>query len=186
MRLRIYIICWFWIWITIASRKYTIVHSKDSIHWKSSRSTRTKSTLSNRMHSVDWKSMCRWWRWRVKRKRNWRSHFSVSIFTPSFGRKLKRLNLGGNQLTSVPQRALSIFDNLKKLEIQENKIRTIKEGDFEGKSLRWFRFVLNRLSASSPFVQLQAWRTWIRWYWHTINWAKCRRTYSVICHSWTH
>lgn len=48
-------------------------------------------------------------------------------------RKLKRLNLGGNELTSVPQRALSIFDNLKKLEIQENKIRVIKEGDFEGK-----------------------------------------------------
>lgn len=47
-------------------------------------------------------------------------------------RKLKRLNLGGNELTSVPQRALSIFDNLKKLEIQENKIRVIKEGDFEG------------------------------------------------------
>lgn len=48
-------------------------------------------------------------------------------------RKLKRLNLGGNQLTSVPQRSLSIFDNLKKLEVQENKIRSIKEGDFEGK-----------------------------------------------------
>lgn len=48
-------------------------------------------------------------------------------------RKLKRLNLGGNDLTAVPQRALSIFDNLKKLEIQENKIRVIKEGDFEGK-----------------------------------------------------
>lgn len=47
-------------------------------------------------------------------------------------RKLKRLNLGGNELTSVPQRALSIFDALRKLEIQENKIRIIKEGDFEG------------------------------------------------------
>lgn len=52
-------------------------------------------------------------------------------FQPS--RKLKRLNLGGNELTAVPQKALSIFDNLKKLEIQENKIRVIKEGDFEGK-----------------------------------------------------
>lgn len=52
-------------------------------------------------------------------------------FSISF-RKLKRLNLGGNELTSVPQRALSIFDTLKKLEIQENKIRVIKEGDFEG------------------------------------------------------
>lgn len=48
-------------------------------------------------------------------------------------RKLKRLNLGGNLLTSVPQRALSIFDSLKKLELQENKIKTIKEGDFEGR-----------------------------------------------------
>lgn len=53
---------------------------------------------------------------------------------PIISRKLKRLNLGGNDLTSVPQRALSIFDNLKKLEIQENKIRVIKEGDFEGKA----------------------------------------------------
>lgn len=35
-------------------------------------------------------------------------------------------------MTTVPQKALSIFDNLKKLEIQENKIRVIKEGDFEG------------------------------------------------------
>lgn len=47
---------------------------------------------------------------------------------------MKRLNLGGNVLTSVPQRSLSIFDNLKKLELQENKIRVIKEGDFEGKN----------------------------------------------------
>lgn len=50
-------------------------------------------------------------------------------------RKLKRLNLGGNLLTSVPQRALSIFDSLKKLELQENKIKTIKEGDFEGEHI---------------------------------------------------
>lgn len=56
-------------------------------------------------------------------------NFSISF------RKLKRLNLGGNELTSVPQRALSIFDTLKKLEIQENKIRVIKEGDFEGKCI---------------------------------------------------
>ncbi|KAH8396557.1 hypothetical protein KR215_000493 [Drosophila sulfurigaster] len=47
-------------------------------------------------------------------------------------KKLKRLNLGGNDLANVPQKALSILDNLKKLEIQENKIRTISEGDFEG------------------------------------------------------
>ena len=49
-----------------------------------------------------------------------------------FRRKLKRLNLGGNELTSVPQKALSLLENLRKLEIQENKIRDIKEGDFEG------------------------------------------------------
>ncbi|BFG05156.1 slit homolog 2 protein [Drosophila madeirensis] len=46
--------------------------------------------------------------------------------------KLKRLNLGGNDLSTVPQKSLSILDTLKKLEIQENKIRTISEGDFEG------------------------------------------------------
>lgn len=49
-------------------------------------------------------------------------------------RKLKRLNLGGNELTAVPQKALSLLENLRKLEIQENKIRDIKEGDFEGES----------------------------------------------------
>lgn len=52
-------------------------------------------------------------------------------------RKLKRLNLGGNDLSSVPQKALSILDTLKKLEIQENKIRTISEGDFEGKDFEY-------------------------------------------------
>lgn len=35
-------------------------------------------------------------------------------------------------MTSIPQKALSIFDTLKKLEVQENRIETIKEGDFEG------------------------------------------------------
>lgn len=53
-------------------------------------------------------------------------------------RKLKRLNLGGNDLSSVPQKSLSILDTLKKLEIQENKIRTISEGDFEGKDIEYF------------------------------------------------
>lgn len=55
--------------------------------------------------------------------------------TPSIScRKLKRLNLGGNDLTAVPQKALSMLDNLRKLELQENRIKTIKEGDFEGKA----------------------------------------------------
>lgn len=35
-------------------------------------------------------------------------------------------------MTVIPQKALGIFDNLKKLEVQENRIETIKEGDFEG------------------------------------------------------
>ncbi|CAH1122338.1 unnamed protein product [Ceutorhynchus assimilis] len=47
-------------------------------------------------------------------------------------KKLKRLNLGGNGLTAVPQRSLGILDMLKKLEMQENRITEIKEGDFEG------------------------------------------------------
>lgn len=50
----------------------------------------------------------------------------------SLTRKLKRLNLGGNRLTKIPQRALSILDMLKKLEMQENGIAEIEEGDFEG------------------------------------------------------
>lgn len=55
-------------------------------------------------------------------------------------RKLKRLNLGGNGLTSIPQRSLSILDTLKKLELQENRISDIREGDFEGKSYFFFLF----------------------------------------------
>lgn len=48
-------------------------------------------------------------------------------------RKLKRLNLGGNELTAVPQKALALLENLKKLEMQENRITSISEGDFAGK-----------------------------------------------------
>lgn len=133
---------------------------------------------------------------------------SISISSLCLVRKLKRLNLGGNELTSVPQRALSIFDNLKKLEIQENKIRSIKEGDFEGKasidghSLRLklcggiydfiafirllFKFLLSPSSPRFPFPVAQVWKTWIHWFWRTINSARCRPTFSVICHSWIH
>ncbi|XP_073972198.1 uncharacterized protein isoform X2 [Rhodnius prolixus] len=46
-------------------------------------------------------------------------------------KKLKRLNLGGNELTSIPK-ALAILDTLKKLEMQENSISEIAEGDFAG------------------------------------------------------
>lgn len=42
------------------------------------------------------------------------------------------MNLGGNRLERIPQQALSIFDMLKKLEVQENHIEIITEGDFEG------------------------------------------------------
>lgn len=48
-------------------------------------------------------------------------------------RKLKRLNIGGNELNRVPTEALQTMDNLKKLEIQENKITAISEGDFIGR-----------------------------------------------------
>lgn len=50
-------------------------------------------------------------------------------------RKLKRLNLGGNDLTAVPQKALALLENLKKLEMQENRIASISEGDFAGMPL---------------------------------------------------
>lgn len=40
--------------------------------------------------------------------------------------------MGGNHLSAIPQRALAIFDTLKKLEVQENRIEIITEGDFEG------------------------------------------------------
>lgn len=49
-------------------------------------------------------------------------------------RKLRRLNLGGNHLTKVPTQALRTLDMLKKLEMQENRISAIQEGDFEGTS----------------------------------------------------
>lgn len=56
-----------------------------------------------------------------------------SLLLYSVRRKLKRLNIGGNELNRVPTGALQTMDNLKKLEIQENKITTISEGDFIGK-----------------------------------------------------
>lgn len=61
-----------------------------------------------------------------------------SLFLFVCFRKLKRLNLGGNGLTSVPWKALTILDMLKKLEMQENRISEIKEGDFEGKYCKSF------------------------------------------------
>lgn len=68
-------------------------------------------------------------------------HVSYVLFP--FSRKLKRLNLGGNRLTKIPQKALSILDMLKKLEMQENGINEIEEGDFEGKSKKiTFRVVI--------------------------------------------
>lgn len=42
------------------------------------------------------------------------------------------MNIGGNELSRVPTEALRTMDNLKKLEIQENKITAISEGDFIG------------------------------------------------------
>lgn len=54
------------------------------------------------------------------------------FFSLYISRKLKRLNLGGNELTRVPTQALSSLDLLKKLEMQENRITSIQEGDFEG------------------------------------------------------
>ncbi|RZF40509.1 hypothetical protein LSTR_LSTR000388 [Laodelphax striatellus] len=47
-------------------------------------------------------------------------------------KKLKRLNLAGNELNSVPQASLSILYNLRKLELHENSISSVSEGDFEG------------------------------------------------------
>lgn len=69
---------------------------------------------------MDWKSKVLYTRFQVQNKNELNY------------RKLKRLNLGGNELSSVPQKSLGILDTLKKLEIQENKIRVIKDGDFEG------------------------------------------------------
>jgi hypothetical protein len=40
--------------------------------------------------------------------------------------------LGGNDLGSVPTAALSVLENLHKLELPENRITDISDGDFEG------------------------------------------------------
>lgn len=62
MQSKIYIICWFWTWIIIAYRKFTIVHLKDSIHWRFSRCTKTKSMSSSQKLSEVWKSeLSMWW-----------------------------------------------------------------------------------------------------------------------------
>lgn len=55
--------------------------------------------------------------------------------------------MGGNELTSIPTSALSTLDMLKKLEMQENRIQSIKEGDFEGKLMIDFDW-----SLSHPYI----------------------------------
>lgn len=55
-------------------------------------------------------------------------------YNGNYSRKLRRLNLGGNELTKVPTQALRTLNMLKKLEMQENRIASIQEGDFEGTS----------------------------------------------------
>lgn len=67
---------------------------------------------------------------RVIHKDTNRQYYNVLI---SVHRKLKRLNIGGNELNRVPTEALQTMDNLKKLEIQENKITAINDGDFIGR-----------------------------------------------------
>ncbi|XP_014246409.1 protein slit [Cimex lectularius] len=46
-------------------------------------------------------------------------------------KKMRRLNVGGNELTSIPK-AVGHLENLRKLEMQENSITQISEADFEG------------------------------------------------------
>ncbi|PSN45765.1 hypothetical protein C0J52_08057 [Blattella germanica] len=78
-----------------------------------------------------------------------------------YSRKLKRLNLGGNQLDSVPTEALNTLDMLKKLEIQENTISKITEGDFEDNplvcdcSLRWYRDWLKNLKDKDDDIMMK-------------------------------
>lgn len=71
-------------------------------------------------------------------------------------RKLKRLNLGGNVLTSVPQKALSILDMLKKLEMQENRISEIREGDFEGKLFNFRSLSCDSIGEAILFIFLDS------------------------------
>ncbi|XP_043803988.1 slit homolog 2 protein isoform X3 [Apis laboriosa] len=65
-------------------------------------------------------------------------------FTGLHDRKLRRLNLGGNELTKVPTQALRTLNMLKKLEMQENRIASIQEGDFE-ENLQYLRLGDNNL-----------------------------------------
>lgn len=96
---------------------------------------------------------------------NWTNPLCVGVIV-IVHRKLKRLNLGGNELTAVPQKALSLLENLRKLEIQENKIRDIKEGDFEGgwhRHAQSYRPGLQSDSLSVNFAfRLQDCATWTR------------------------
>lgn len=56
-------------------------------------------------------------------------------FFYSLFRKLKRLNIGGNDLNRVPTDALTTLESLRKLEIQENQITELREGDFKGNTI---------------------------------------------------
>lgn len=61
--------------------------------------------------------------------------------------------MGGNDLVAVPQRSLAILEMLKKLEIQENRISSISEGDFEGlRSLDSLGLAHNHLKEVPPRV----------------------------------
>lgn len=60
-------------------------------------------------------------------------YFIVHYIINSIFSRLRRLNLGGNELQKIPSDAMSILEFLKRLELQENLISSIKKGDFHGK-----------------------------------------------------
>jgi hypothetical protein len=70
---------------------------------------------------------------KAKRKIQGESHFK--LFKKKYShRELIYLNLGGNRLNRVPTQAISRLQNMITLELEKNRIESIKESDFFGKN----------------------------------------------------
>ena len=60
--------------------------------------------------------------------------FSRCISTIYITRDLLRLNVGRNSLSEIPKGSLEILKNLNHLDLSFNKIRDVKEKNFEGEN----------------------------------------------------
>ena len=58
--------------------------------------------------------------------------FLKMLYNNLYTRDLLRLNVGRNSLSEIPKGSLEILKNLNHLDLSFNKIRDVKERNFEG------------------------------------------------------